>query len=61
MTEAEIVAHLQAAREFSFSDADPSECVGGSAACCLSWAATKLETDFMFAGVDDTDGTVEVK
>lgn len=65
MTEAEIGAHLQAAREFSFSDADPTECVGaalqgGSSACCLSWAATKLETDWLFAGVDDTDGTIKV-
>lgn len=65
MTEEEIVAHLQAAREFSFSDAVPSDCIeaalaGESAACCLSWAATKLETDFLFAGVDDTAGTIKV-
>ena len=65
MTEAEIVAHLQAAREFAFSDADPTDCIGswlagGSAACCLSWAATKLEPDYIFAGVDDADGTIKV-
>eukprot|EP00752_Nemacystus_decipiens_P003738 g3444.t1 len=64
MTEPEIVTHLQAAREFAFSDADPTDCiaswaVGGSAACCLSWAATKLEPDYIFAGVDDEDGTIK--
>lgn len=65
MSEAEIVAHLQAAREFAFSDADPLVCLGsalegGSSACCLSWAATKLEPDYIFADVDDTDGTIKV-
>lgn len=65
MTEPEIVAHLQAAREFAFSDADPTECIqsalaGGSAACCLSWAATKLEPDYIMAGVDEADGTIKV-
>lgn len=65
MTEAEIVAHLQAAREFAFSDASPTDCLqsalgGGSAACCLSWAATKLEPDYLFSGVDDADGSIKV-
>eukprot|EP00903_Cladosiphon_okamuranus_P013795 g12838.t1 len=64
MTEAEIVAHLQAARDFAFSDEDPFDCIqtalgGGSAACCLSWAATKLEPDYIFAGADDADGTIK--
>ncbi|CAN0154943.1 unnamed protein product, partial [Ectocarpus sp. 12 AP-2014] len=64
LTEDEIVAHLQAAREFTFSDADPTDCIatavaGGSPACCLSWAATKLETDLIFAGVDDNDGSIK--
>lgn len=66
MTEPEIVAHLQEARDFAFSDADPTECilsalVGGSAACCLSWAGTKLEPDYIFAGVDDEDGSIKVR
>lgn len=65
MTEAEIVEHLREARKFSFSDADPTDCIasaysGGSSACCLSWAATKLEPDYIFADVDDTDGTIKV-
>ncbi|CAB1112157.1 unnamed protein product [Ectocarpus sp. CCAP 1310/34] len=64
LTEDEVVAHLQAAREFTFSDADPTDCIatavaGGSPACCLSWAATKLETDLIFAGVDDNDGSIK--
>ncbi|CAN0069863.1 unnamed protein product [Ectocarpus fasciculatus] len=64
LTEDEIVAHLEAAREFTFSDADPTDCIatavaGGSQACCLSWAATKLETDLIFAGVDDNDGSIK--
>lgn len=65
MTETEIVAHLQAARDFAYSDANPIDCIGSalmgeSAACCLSWAGTKLEPDYIFAGVDDTEGTIKV-
>lgn len=65
MTEPEIVAHLQTAREFAFSDRDPTDCIttalgGGSSACCLTWAATKLEPDYVFAGVDEADGTIKV-
>lgn len=66
MTEEEVVAHLQAARDFSFSDADPTDCItgtlqGGNGTCCLSWAGTKLETDYLFGDVDDTDGTIKVR
>lgn len=61
MTESEIVAHLSKAREFAFGDDDPLiNCVFAGEACCLSWAGTKLETDFLFAGVDDITGHVQV-
>lgn len=65
MTEPEIVAHLDEARDFAFSDRDPRECIenavllGESGACCLSWAGTKLEPDYIFADVGE-DGTIKV-
>lgn len=61
MTEAEIVEHIIAARQFAFSDGEPiSECISGGSPCCLSWAATKLETDFLFAGIDEASQSIEV-
>lgn len=60
MTEAEILDHLSQARAFAFSDGTATECVAAGAPCCLSWAATKLETDFLFGEVNEEDGTIKV-
>ena len=61
MTEEEIIAYLQEAREFAFSNSTAFECVILGGACCLSWGATKLETDLLFGGMDDVDGSIKVK
>lgn len=63
MSEDEVVAHLQSAREFAAADDSDTiaRCVMSGGACCLSWAGTKLETDFLFAGVDETSGSVQVR
>ncbi|CAM9471831.1 unnamed protein product, partial [Ascophyllum nodosum] len=59
MTEEEIIAYLQEAREFAFSNSTAFECVILGGACCLSWGATKLETDLLFGGMDDVDGSIK--
>lgn len=60
MTEAEIVNHLKQAREFAFSDDAAGTCIASKVPCCLTWAATKLETDYLFGEVDELDGTIKV-
>ena len=62
MTEDEIIAYIQDARDFAFSNATSSDCIfSPTPACCLSWAGTKLETDFLFGDINEVDGTIKVK
>lgn len=61
MTDEEIYGHLSDALAFAQSDDEPvTTCVATGAACCLSWAATKLEVDLLFADVDETEGSIKV-
>lgn len=60
MTEAEVVAYIQDARDFAFSNKTGQECIfSQTPACCLSWAGTKLETDFLFGDINEVDGTIK--
>lgn len=60
MTEDEIVTYLTEAREFASSSSSGIECTSAGTPCCLSWAGTKLETDFLFGDVDSSTGSVKV-
>lgn len=61
MTEAEIIAHLQEAREFAFSATPALTCIALQGSCCLTWGGTKLETDLIFGDIDEIDGTIKVR
>ena len=62
MTEDEIVAYIGDARDFAFSNSSGLDCIfSQTPACCLSWAGTKLETDFLFGDINEVDGTIKVK
>ena len=61
MTDDEIVTYITEAREFAFSDETEFSCIFSTEpACCLSWAGTKLETDFLFGDISEVDGTIKV-
>lgn len=62
MTDEEIFAHISEARAFASSGNDAvSSCIPTRGACCLSWAGTKLELEFLMAEVDEESQSVEVR
>lgn len=62
MTDEEIFAHISEARAFASSgNSTVTDCIVPGGACCLSWAGTKLELEFLMAGFDEEAQSIEVR